>query len=111
FDARRNQLLALGVVAIEALRPAPGAPFGAVFGRDVTVKRDQVLIRRVMPTQAADENPEEILSDLIAFVGKAQCLAFHAPFVQTVLARTLRAELGVQLPNPWIDLAQLARKL
>lgn len=101
FDARRGHLLGLGAVAIEHLRVVSG---------------DAVSL--VLPSLAADADgdemapeTEEALSEFLAFAGKSPCAAVHAAFAQTVLDRSLRAELGVQTSNPWIDLARLAPQL
>jgi len=67
------------------------------------------VVHGLTPTQqAAGETPEQALAKFLAFVGKYPCVAFHAYFDRTVLDRALRAELGLRLSNPWIDVAQLA---
>jgi len=47
----------------------------------------------------------------LEFARRDVLVAFHANFDQTVLDRAVRSQLGVRLPNPWIDVAQLAPAL
>ena len=41
------------------------------------------------------------------FIGSSPLLAFHAPFDQAMIARQVRALLGVDLPNRWVDIEAL----
>ncbi|EXI77948.1 MAG: DNA polymerase III subunit epsilon [Candidatus Accumulibacter appositus] len=51
------------------------------------------------------EQRVEALLALLAFVGKAPLVAFHASFVARRIERVLAKALGVELDLPWIDLA------
>ena len=100
FDARRAVLRALGAVAIEDGRTISKNVFAAALS---VPPHDEA--------PPASDMPAEALGALLGFIGKAPIVAFHAAVAQTVLERVLRAELGVTLTNPWIDLAPLARAL
>ena len=109
LNPRRDRLLSIGALAVEHMHMAPRQAYNAVLRNDRPSTRENVLVHGLTPTrQAAGELPERALSDFLDFVGKAPCVAFHATFDRTVLDRALRAELGVRLANPWLDLAQLA---
>ena len=112
LNPRRDRLLSIGAVPVERMQIVPHAAFNAVLRNEAPTTRENVLVHGLTPTrQAAGETPAQALSDFLGFVGKAPCVAFHAEFDRTVLDRALRAELGVRLPNPWLDAAQLAPAL
>jgi DNA polymerase-3 subunit epsilon len=71
-----------------------------------------VLIHRLGPSAlAAGCDPAEALLDLMAFIGDSPVLAFHAPFDQHMLARALKASLGLRLQHLFFDVAELAPML
>lgn len=112
LNPRRNRLLSIGAVTVERMRLVPREAFDAVLRNETPSTRENVLVHGLTPTrQAAGEMRDQVLSDFLDFVGNAPCVAFHAGFDRTVLDRALRAELGVRLPNPWLDLAELAPAL
>lgn len=109
LDPRRDRLLSIGAVVIAGMRLAPRYTFSAVLRNERPSTRDNILVHGLTPSiQAAGEAPEQALSEFLAFVGNAPCVAFHADFDRTVFERALRTALGARLPNPWIDLARLA---
>lgn len=109
LDPRRDRLLSIGAVVVEGMRLAPRYTFSAVLRNDTASSKENILMHGLTPSaQAAGEPPEEALAELLAFIGKSPCVAFHAMFDQLVLGRAVRQTLGVRLPNPWVELAQLA---
>ncbi|GAB4507579.1 MAG: 3'-5' exonuclease [Sulfuricaulis sp.] len=112
LDMRKDRLLSIGACAVEVLRLRAGENYETVLRHDEASQRDNILIHGIGPqAQAAGQPPEESLMKFIEFIGKYPLVAFHAGFDQTVLNRDLRETLGVRLPNPWLDLAQLAPAL
>lgn len=112
LNPRRDRLLSIGAVVVERQRLAPQHTFSAVLRNQAPTQRENVAVHGLTPTvQAAGEPPERVLSEFLTFVGKSPCVAFHADFDRVALNRALRAELGVRLANPWIDMAQLAPAL
>lgn len=105
----RDHLLSIGAVVVEGARLAPRHSFSAVLRHETPSARDNVLVHGLTPSiQAAGEAPERALSEFLTFLGNAPCVAYHAEFDRTILGRALRTALGVQLSNPWLDLARLA---
>lgn len=62
-------------------------------------------------TSLSGEQRAEALLALLAFVGKAPLVAFHASFVARRVERALAEALGVELDLPWIDLAWVMASL
>jgi DNA polymerase-3 subunit epsilon len=57
--------------------------------------------------QASGEAAAEALAAFLTYTGRPVFVGFHALFDATVLARTLRTALGVDLPGDWLDLGLL----
>jgi DNA polymerase III subunit epsilon len=108
LNPRRDRLLSIGAVSVEHMRAAPRAAFHAVVRNETPTTRENVAVHGLTPArQAAGVMPARALSEFLGFIRKAPCVAFHAGFDRAVLDRALRAELGVRLSNPWVDLAEL----
>lgn len=108
LNPRRDRLLSIGALAVERMRVAPRAAFHAVVRNETPTTRENVAVHGLTPArQAAGVLPEQALGEFLGFIRKTPCVAFHAGFDRAVLNRALRAELGVRLTNPWIDLAEL----
>lgn len=112
LNPRRDRLLSIGAVPIERLRLVPGATFAVLLHNQAPSTRENVAVHGLTPArQAAGEPRAQALGRFLDFLGKSPCVAFHAGFDRAVLERALAAELGVRLPNAWIDLAALAPAL
>lgn len=112
LDLRRDKLLSIGAVAVQARRARLGENFSSILRREEINERGNILIHGISPQmQAAGAAPEEALMGFLEFVGKYPLVAFHARFDRTMLDRAAREALGVCVLNPWIDLAQLAPAL
>jgi DNA polymerase-3 subunit epsilon len=112
LDARRDRLLAIGAVTIEAQRLLPGHGYEAFLRAATPSSRANILVHGITPhAQRSGSAPEAALMGFLEFARHDMLVAFHANFDQTVLDRAVRTQLGVRLPNPWIDVAQLAPAL
>ena len=112
LDARRDRLLAIGAVVVEAQRLLPGQGYEAFLRAATPSSRENILVHGITPhVQQGGDVPEAALMGFLEFARRDVLLAFHADFDQTVLDRAVRAQLGVCLTNPWIDVAQLAPAL
>ena len=112
LDARRDRLLAIGAVTVEAQRLLPGHGYEAFLRAATPSSRANILVHGITPhAQRSGGAPEAALMGFLEFVRRDVLVAFHANFDQTVLDRAVRSQLGVRLPNPWSDVAQLAPAL
>jgi DNA polymerase-3 subunit epsilon len=109
LDARRDRLLAIGAVAIEAGRLRPGEGYDVTVRNMVPSARANVLVHGITPdAQTTGIAAGQALMGFLDLARHDVLLAFHAGFDQAVLARALREQLGVRLPNQWLDVARLA---
>lgn len=112
LDARRDRLLAVGAVAVQAQRLLPGQGYEAYLRVATPSTRENILVHGITPqVQTSGAAPDEALMGFLEFARRDVLVGYHASFDQTVLDRAVRTQLGVRLLNPWIDLAQLAPAL
>lgn len=112
LNVRRDRLLSIGAVAVDAGRLHPADGFSAVLKGVESAERENIVIHGIGPqARQAGTDPAEALVAFLEYVGKQPLVAYHAPFDRAMLERALRETLGVQLPNPWLDLAWLAPAL
>ena len=112
LNMKRDRLLAIGAVQIEGAGISLQKSFEVVLKQATPSDTDNILIHRI----AGGEQLEGVdaASGLLAFMeyaGKMPCVAFHAPFDETMLKRAFDEYMGVDFSPPFIDLAWLAPAL
>jgi len=112
LDPRRDRLLSIGAVTVEARRLRPGEGYDTTVRNEDPSERDNILVHGIGPdAQTGGLSPDMALMGFLELARHDVLVAFHADFDRTVLDRALREQLGMRLPNPWLDLAWLAPAL
>lgn len=112
LDPRRDQLLAIGAVVVEAGRLRPGEGYDVTVHNPVPSDRENILVHGITPdAQTGGLAPDAALMGFLELARHDVLVAFHAGFDRAVLERALREQLGVRLPNLWLDVAHLAPEL
>lgn len=112
LDVRRDRILSAGAVVIEGGALDLGQQFERTVRRAGPRTLANVLIHGLSPSRLAEGEPEEaVLLDLLEFIGTSPVFAFHAPFDQAMLRRSLRRKLGYRMSRSFIDVAPLALAL
>jgi DNA polymerase-3 subunit epsilon len=74
--------------------------------------RSNILVHGISPdAQTAGLAADAALMGFLELARHDVLVAYHAGFDQAVLQRALREQLGVRLPNLWLDVAHLAPAL
>ncbi len=114
LDARRDQLLAIAAIGMQVdwkagrLAIVPGDSFEVVLRQERASGRDNILLHGIGAQRQRDGvAPKPAMQAFSVFVGASPLLAFHAAFDQTMIGRAARAQLGADLPNPWVDIEHL----
>ena len=112
LDVRRDDLLAIGAVSIQAGRLQLGDAFSVLMDADPTPSPHNLLVHRLTPRLLrGGAPPREALDAFLDFAGHAPLLAYHAPFDAAVLRRAvLKAEHRLIRPV-WLDVAEWALML
>ena len=112
LDPARDPLLAIGAIAVVDARIVVADSFEVLVRPPRTSSRDNILVHGIgEQAQQAGLAPAEACGRFVEWAGDAPLVAFHAAFDRAVLARATRGALGRALPNPWLDLAELAPAL
>ncbi len=115
LDASRDRLLAIAALALQV--PEEGRPsidlsdsFEVVLRQPQTaVDRSNILLHGIgVGAQRAGMDPRDALTAFAGWVGESPLIAFHSAFDETMIRRALQANKVPALPNPWVDLAQVA---
>lgn len=111
LNLSRDIVISIGAVTIEKGAIDFSQQFECTLRRQVKVT-ESVLIHGIAPSElASGQPPDEALLSFMEFAADSVMLAFHAPFDQRMLARALKHELGYNLENPFLDVADLAPML
>ncbi len=112
LDVRRDRLLAIGSVPVDAKRVLIGDAFHRLLRQAEPSSTPNILIHRISGTQQLDgDEPADVLLDFLEHIGATPLVAFHARFDAFMLRRAMQSVLGVRLRCRWLDLAVLAPAL
>ncbi|WP_341893365.1 3'-5' exonuclease [Variovorax sp. YR752] len=115
LDPKRDRLLAIAAIALKrdggAPRLALGDSFEVVIRQpDAPVDKANILVHGIgVGAQRGGVEPAQALTAFERWVGRSPLLGFHVAFDEALIQRAMRAVLGHELANPWIDLADVAR--
>lgn len=115
LDPKRDRLLAIAAIALKhdggAPRLALGDSFEVVIRQaDAAVDKANILVHGIgVGAQRGGTEPAQALAAFERWVGGSPLLGFHVAFDEALIQRAMRAVLGHVLPNPWIDIADVAR--
>jgi DNA polymerase-3 subunit epsilon len=116
LDTDTDELIAIAAVAVRidwlGRRAAitPGDSFEAVLRRaSPTVDRDNILLHGIgVQHQREGLSADDALDAFARYASGSPLLAFHANFDKAFLERAFLAQRGRTLPNPWVDIEDLA---
>lgn len=106
LDARADTLLSIGAVGLSGLTIRLSDSFDAVLRQTAASHRANIVVHGIgQAEQLAGETPATALARFLHFTGKAPLIAYHAPFDEAFVERTIATELGLKLGLRWLDLA------
>lgn len=106
LDIRRDQLIAIGAVAVQAGRIVLADSFEVILRQEEVSDRDNILVHGIGgQMQRAGLPPAQALLDFLEYLGKSPLVAYHAVFDETMIRRAVRRYLGLDCKRPWLDLA------
>ena len=108
----RDEVLSIGAVAIEQDAIDMGQQFECTLFRPGHKVTEAVLLHGLAPSEIAQGcAASDGLLDFLAFADCSVLFAFHAPFDQRMLGRSLKRDLGYRLQHSFIDVAEMAPML
>jgi DNA polymerase-3 subunit epsilon len=104
----RDRIIAIGAVAVANRSLGHRDAFEAVVRQRRSSSVDNILVHQIGgQQQLGGRAAAEALIEFLEFMGSAVAVAFRAEFDATVLARELELELGIRMPQRFVDLATL----
>ena len=109
LDPNRDRLLSVAAVDVVNDRIVPARAYTAVVRAERASSTENMLVHGIgTEAQLGGRPAVEVLRELLACMGNAIPVAFHAPFDKAVLGRAF-AQAGLKAPRRrWLDLAALA---
>ncbi len=112
LDTRQDALLSIGAVGLSGLTIRLSDSFDAVLRQTAVSQRANIVIHGIgQAEQLEGEDPAAALARFLQFTGKAPLIAYHAPFDEAFVKRSMSTELGLKLGLPWLDLATVLPSL
>lgn len=114
LDAKHDRLLAIAALAVGFGHGGPqiclGDSFEVLLQQEVSeVDKANILLHGIgVGAQREGITPRDGLAAFEQWIGSSPLIAFHAAFDQAMIQGALQRVLGHTLPNPWVDLAQVA---
>ena len=106
LDTTSDRLLSIGAVTIQNGKLTLGDNFHGVLLQDQSSSEENILVHRISgDAQLSGEAPVKLLLRWLEYCGKDSLVAYHAPFDQRFLQRSIRQVLGVKFSNLFLDLA------
>ncbi|PVY69606.1 DNA polymerase-3 subunit epsilon [Tamilnaduibacter salinus] len=108
LNPSRDQVIAIGAVAIEALTIPMRDQVDLILRRPELDIRETVLIHGIGPEALrSGHETEDALHHLLMWMNGDPILAFHSAFDQSFLEKLLRQQLDYRRRHTWLDVAEL----
>jgi len=107
-----DRLIAIGAVPVQDNLVRLDGSFEVVLRQAQPSANGNILLHGIDgTTQISGRDPAEALIDFLDYVRKDVLVGFHANFDRVMITRATKEALGIELQNPWLDLAVLTPEL
>jgi len=107
-----DRLIAIGAVPVQDNLVRLDGPFEVVLRQAQPSANGNILLHGIDgTTQISGRDPAEALIDFLDYVRKDVLVGFHANFDRVMITRATKEALGIEIKNPWLDLAVLTPEL
>ena len=106
LNMKKDRLISIGAIALREGRLDFSDAFQVVLRQAQVSTHANILIHGIGGSaQSGGVDPVEGLLAFLQYVGKSPLVAYHAFFDQSMIGKAMREYLGMELDQPWIDLA------
>ena len=106
LNMKKDRLISIGAIALREGRLDFSDAFQVVLRQAQVSTHANILIHGIGGSaQSGGVDPVEGLLAFLQYVGKSPLVAYHAFFDQSMIGKATREYLGMELDQPWIDLA------
>ncbi len=112
LDLQKNRLLSIAGVAMTGTEVRLDDTFEVMVAQTDVGGAEAAVIHGLISKDLADGLPEdEAAARFLAFAGDAVLVAHHAAFDLRMLRKAIASHRGAKVWNPFIDTAQLAKRV
>ncbi len=106
LNMKKDRLISIGAIALVGGRLDFNDAFQIVLRQEQVSTHANILIHGIGGSaQSNGIDPTSGLLSFLQYVGKSPLVAYHAFFDQSMIGKATREYLGMELDQPWIDLA------
>ena len=106
LSVRKDDIVAVAAIRISGNRILTSERFEATVRPRARLKPDAIKVHRLREQDVAQARTmEEVLPDLLRFIGSRPLVGFYLEFDVALLNRHVRRMLGIELPNQQIDVS------
>jgi DNA polymerase-3 subunit epsilon len=108
LDPRKDDIVTVGAVKIRGNRILTSERFEATLRPSVEINPEAIKIHRLRERDVAmGRAMADVLPALLGFIGGRPLIGYYLEFDLAMLDRYIRRWLGIQLPNPTIEVSKL----
>jgi DNA polymerase-3 subunit epsilon len=106
LSVRKDDIIAVAAVRIRGARILASEGFAATVRPSVKMKTDAIRVHRLREQDVAGgRTMREVLPELMSFIGSRPLVGYYLEFDVAMLNKHARRMLGIELPNPQIDVS------
>ena len=106
LNTRKDDIVTVAAVRIRENRILTSERFEAMVKPKAKLHPDAIKVHRLREQDVAGGIPiEDVLPDLLRFIGSRPLVGFYLEFDVAMLNRHVRRLLGIELPNPQIEVS------
>jgi DNA polymerase-3 subunit epsilon len=108
LDLRRDDIITIAAVKIRGNRILTSERFEAVARPEARMKVDSIKVHRLREMDVgAGERIQDILPRFLRFVEGRPLIGYYVDFDVRMVDKYLRGLIGIELPNPMIEVSKL----
>jgi DNA polymerase III subunit epsilon len=108
LDPRRDEIISVAAIRIRGDRILASESFKAVVRPRVAIAKEAIQVHGLREIDVCNARPMgEILPDLLRFIGGRPLIGYYIDFDIAMLNNHVAELLGIQLPNPRIEVSSL----
>lgn len=108
LNVRKDDIVTVAAIKIRGARILASERFEAILRPNARMNPEAIKIHRLREADVAAGRPiGEVLPDLLRFIGGRPLVGYYIDFDAAMLNRHVRRCLGIELPNPRIEISAL----
>jgi DNA polymerase III subunit epsilon len=108
LDTRRDDIVSVAAVPIHGRRILMSQRFEATVRPSARMKAEAIKVHRLREGDVAGgRRIEDLLPELLRFIGSRPLVGYYLEFDIAMINKTMRRLLGIELPNPRIEVSGL----